>query len=86
MDINELIKQLSGLPADELDKIKSGISDSIENAGYSKWIPTVGPQEEAFNSKADCMLFGGEPGGGKTALAVGLAFTSHKRSLILRRQ
>lgn len=32
------------------------------------------------------MLFGGEPGGGKSSLGLGLAFTQHQRSLILRRQ
>jgi hypothetical protein len=51
-----------------------------------RWIPTVGPQAEAYSSTADVLLFGGEPGGGKSHLALGLAFTQHKRSLILRRQ
>lgn len=31
------------------------------------------------------ILYGGEPGGGKTALEVGLALNEHKRSLIVRR-
>ena len=37
-------------------------------------------------SKADCLLYGGEPGGGKSQLILGLAFNEHKRSLVMRRQ
>jgi hypothetical protein len=43
------------------------------------------PQETAYNSQADEILYGGAAGAGKSALAVGLAITKHKRSLILRR-
>lgn len=32
------------------------------------------------------MLYGGEPGGGKSSLLLGLAFEEHQRSLIMRRQ
>jgi hypothetical protein len=32
------------------------------------------------------ILYGGEPGGGKTDLVLGLAFNEHKRALIMRRQ
>jgi hypothetical protein len=37
-------------------------------------------------SKADIVLYGGAAGGGKTALAVGLAGMRHQRSLIMRRE
>lgn len=50
------------------------------------WTPFEGkPQEEAYNSFADEMYYGGAAGGGKTDLDIGLAATRHKRSLILRR-
>lgn len=51
-----------------------------------KWIPSVGPQCDAYDSKADVLLFGGQPGGGKTQLALGLAFNEHQHSLLMRRQ
>lgn len=51
-----------------------------------KIIPTAGPQAEAYLSKADIVLFGGEPSGGKTALLLALALNEHERSLIMRRQ
>ncbi len=50
------------------------------------WVPNPGPQSDAYFSKADVLLYGGQGGGGKSDLGLGLAFTSHKRSLILRRQ
>ena len=50
------------------------------------WRANPGPQEAAYNSKADCLLYGGQPGGGKTSLILGLAFNEHKRTLIMRRE
>lgn len=54
--------------------------------GKSKWIPTPGPQFDAYESEADVLLYGGQAGGGKTGLLIGLALTAHKRSLLMRRQ
>ncbi|CAB4223286.1 hypothetical protein UFOVP1670_13 [uncultured Caudovirales phage] len=51
-----------------------------------KWVPNPGPQTDAYFSKADCLLYGGEPGGGKSQLIAGLAYNEHQRSLILRRK
>ena len=44
-----------------------------------------GAQAQAFACKADELFYGGQAGGGKTDLGLGLALTAHKRSLILRR-
>jgi hypothetical protein len=38
-----------------------------------------------FLCEADELFYGGEAGGGKTDLGIGLALTAHKRSLLLRR-
>lgn len=51
-----------------------------------KWKPNEGPQAEAYFSEADVLLYGGEPGGGKSQLILGLSFNEHERSLIMRRQ
>lgn len=50
------------------------------------WVPTVGPQMDAYLSPADILLYGGQGGGGKSSLILGLGLTAHKRSLIMRRQ
>ena len=55
-------------------------------ASKPKWLPNAGPQRDAYFSLADCLLFGGEPGGGKSQLILGLAFNEHERSLVMRRQ
>ncbi len=49
------------------------------------WVPNPGPQTAAFFSDADELLFGGEAGGGKSDLGIGLSLTEHSRSLVLRR-
>lgn len=44
------------------------------------------PQQQAYHSLADILLYGGSAGGGKTALVAGLAMMAHKRSTIFRRE
>ena len=49
-------------------------------------MPLKGPQTEAYGSPADFLFYGGAAGGGKTDLAIGLALTKHRRSIIFRRE
>ena len=44
-----------------------------------------GLRHKPFLCEADELFYGGEAGGGKTDLGIGLALTAHKRSLLLRR-
>src|SRR5689334_8331349 len=55
------------------------------NTGHILWAPNLGPQRDAYDCMADELFYGGQAGGGKTELGLGLALTAHKRSLILRR-
>jgi hypothetical protein len=66
---------------------------SLENRLFSEteaeyvcdWKPLPGPQTEAYNSKADILGYGGAAGGGKSDLILGLASTTHRKSVIFRR-
>jgi hypothetical protein len=56
-----------------------------KSTGHILWTPNDGPQRNAYECEADELFYGGQAGGGKTELGLGLALTVHKRSLLLRR-
>lgn len=84
--LDDIMARLGAMPKAELEKICAQTAGARKAIGLDRWIPTVGPQADAFNSQADVLGFGGEPGGGKSQLGLGLSFVHHKRTLILRRQ
>lgn len=81
--LQEVMEQLDALPAAARQQV---IDETLEATKDMVWIPNPGPQTDAYFSEADVLLYGGEPGGGKSSLLLGLAFSQHRRSLILRRQ
>ncbi len=50
------------------------------------FIPNPGPQTMALLSAADILLFGGQAGGGKSAVEVGCAALDHRDGMIFRRE
>jgi hypothetical protein len=60
-------------------------TDHSDYRNAIKWIPNAGPQTDALNCEADELFYGGAAGGGKTDLAIGLALTQHRNSIIFRR-
>lgn len=54
--------------------------------GEVVWTPNAGPQTAALVSDADVLGYGGEAGGGKSDLLIGLSGTQHWRSIIFRRE
>lgn len=84
--IDELLESLKALSEPDRARIEQAVAEAVEVREPLKWVPNPGPQTEAYFSEADELLYGGEPGGGKTDLSIGLALTRHKRSLIMRRQ
>ena len=80
-NIAEILEALEKMP----DKEKAELEAEANKAIDLTWVPNPGPQTEAFYCEADELFYGGEAGGGKSALLVGLSQTSHERSLILRR-
>ncbi len=80
----ELEKYVAGLSKGELSELDAMLAPELK----ALWLPDPDnePQTNAYYSRADLMLFGGSPGGGKSDLLVGLALTQHHRSVIFRSQ
>lgn len=55
-------------------------------AGDALWLPVSGPQLAAYLCEADELFYGGAAGGGKSDLLLGLALTSHLKSIVFRRE
>lgn len=81
--LDKIEASLAGKSPVALAKIDAEL---LAMTGHMKWIPSPGPQMAAYTSKADVLLYGGEPGGGKSQLILGLAFNCHQKSLLMRRQ
>lgn len=81
--LEEISAKLGALPEAERKAVKAA---AMQATAGMKWIPNPGPQTDAYFCKADILLYGGQGGGGKSDLGLGLAFTAHTRSLILRRK
>jgi len=64
---------------------EQAIAGALKATAHLPWVPNPGPQTEAFYCEADELLFGGQAGGGKSDLLLGLGLASHQQSLILRR-
>lgn len=77
--IEAVIARLTGEERKELEKLAAV---ELEKA----FLPNPGPQTAALHSKADILLYGGQAGGGKTALEIGAWFESHHTGLVLRRE
>ena len=82
MLLDELVARLTELP----EKSRAEAIDlAAKSTATMAWVPNPGPQTQAFLCEADELFYGGEAGGGKTDLGIGLALSAHKRSLLLRR-
>jgi hypothetical protein len=51
-----------------------------------RFVPLPGPQTEAYLSRADILLYGGQAGGGKSYLLMGLASQEHQSAIVFRRE
>lgn len=87
MQLADVLQALQGLEPAQLAEVHSKARTFIQSVEgkLPLWYPNPGPQTECYECEADETLFGGEPGGGKSQVIVGLALTKHERSLLLRR-
>ena len=89
MNIDQFIEEIGELNQAEIEKLLSDkftpdqinkLADKIEESiGSQMWIPNKGPQTDAYFSEADELFYGGQAGGGKSDLILGLSLTSHDR-------
>jgi hypothetical protein len=82
MQLDDILAKLTGMDSNAKTELEKFAVESTKNY---KWIPNPGPQTSAYFSEADEIFYGGQAGGGKTDLELGMAITAHKKSLILRR-
>jgi hypothetical protein len=80
--IDEIVQRYTGASPEAKAELE-GLAAPI--LAERSWIPNPGPQTQAYFSKADILLYGGQAGGGKTDLLCGLALHEHHTSLLMRR-
>lgn len=83
MNLKDVLASLEALPAESRKQIEQ---EALRATQDKPFVPNPGQQTLAYFSEADVLLYGGKPGGGKTALEVGLALNEHHRSLIVRKK
>lgn len=79
--LDDITQRLGTMSEEDLKAVTDMAAKAV---GDKVFIPSPGPQTDAYFCKADILLFGGNPGGGKTALEIGLGLNEHHRSLIVR--
>lgn len=84
--MSDLLVQLESVLAGMKPDKKADLVRLARNKLRQKWLPTPGPQTQAYLSKATWLLYGGAAGGGKTDLLVGTALTQHRKAVIFRQQ
>jgi hypothetical protein len=82
ISFDDVLERLKTLSPEELKSVEQDVMAATKDM---LWVPNPGPQTDAYYCDADELFYGGQAGGGKSALINGLAVTSHERSLILRR-
>lgn len=80
--LDDILSRLNSLPASTKEQV---VKDAMEATKHMRFIPLEGPQTQGYLSLADLLLYGGQAGGGKTGLLVGVA-QEHESSIIFRRE
>lgn len=81
--LDDILTRLQKMP-DKDRKEVLGLANKA-TAGM-KWLPNPGPQTDAYFSPADELFYGGQAGGGKSDLLIGLALNEHTVTRLFRRQ
>lgn len=82
LELSELERTIAALSAED----RATLAKSVQRELDQPFLPNPGPQTNALLSEADILGYGGQAGGGKSALMIGCALREHKSALILRRE
>lgn len=82
VDLRGLESILAALSDEDRAEVDVLVAGELEKP----FLPNPGPQTEALLSDADLLLYGGQAGGGKSALEVGCAALDHHSGIIFRRE
>jgi hypothetical protein len=63
--LDDVLDRLKALPPDERQSV---IDTAMEQTKAMRFVPLPGPQTQAYLSKADVLLYGGQAGGGKSPI------------------
>ncbi len=79
--LDELLQRFNEMPPDLQEQVRA---DALAATADMIWCPNPGPQTDAYFSPADDLFFGGQPGGGKSDLVLGIAINEHHQAQIFR--
>lgn len=80
--LDDILGRFDALPEAKQNEVRAL---ALAATAGMMWVPQPGPQTMAVSTLADELFYGGQAGGGKTDLLIGLSLSKHKRSLLLRR-
>jgi hypothetical protein len=84
--LEDIVQRLGVMKPEELAKVSAQAMAGREKLGMLHWMPTPGPQTDAYRSLADVLLYGGQAGGGKSHLELGIGVNEAHTGIIFRRE
>lgn len=81
--LDELIERVGVMTPSQRGKIAKEVAEATRSM---RWVPNPGPQTNAYLSEADILLYGGQAGGGKSQLTLGIGINESENSIIFRRE
>lgn len=83
-ELAEVLKErIAGAAPEARDQLVRAVAPLKERLRFR---PLKGPQFEAYYCRADILLYGGQAGGGKSFLLMGVAAQEHRNAIVFRRQ
>lgn len=82
LTFEEMVRRIDAMTPGQRAELEKTVAPMLAKP----WLPQMGPQTDAYYTKAEETLYGGAAGGGKSDILLGLSTTEHYKSVIFRRQ